>query len=44
VAQLALHGVTVPTALYCADALGLSVLAVFIFRLRTILKTEIVSE
>lgn len=44
VAQLALHGVTVPTALYCADALALSVLAVFIFRLRKILKTEIVSE
>ena len=43
VAQLAINGVTVPTALYCADALALSVLAVFLFRLRKILKTEIVS-
>ena len=41
-AQLCLHGVTLPTALYCADALVLSVLTVFVFRLRRILKTEII--
>ena len=40
IVQLILNGVTVPTALYCADAAGLSVLCVFIFRLRRILKTE----
>lgn len=42
-AQLILHGVTLPTALYCADALLLSVLSFFIFRLRRILKTEVLS-
>ena len=41
VVQLILHGVTLPTALYCADALVLSVLTFFIFRLRKILKTEV---
>ena len=43
VAQLCLHGVILPTTLYCADALALSVLTVFIFRLRRVLKTEIIS-
>ena len=43
VAQLALNGVTLPTGLYCADALALAVLTVFIFRLRRVLKTAVVS-
>lgn len=43
VAQLILNGVSLPAALYCADALALSVLSVFIFRLRRVLKTEIIS-
>ena len=42
--QLILNGVTLSTALYCAAALVLSVLTFFIFRLRRILKTEIISE
>ena len=41
--QLILNGVTLPTALYCADALVLSVLTFLIFRLRRVLKTEIIS-
>lgn len=44
VAQLAINGVRLPTALYCADALALAVVSVFIFHLRTVLKTAIVSE
>ena len=43
VAQLALNGWTLPTGLYCADALALAVLTVFIFRLRRVLKTAVVS-
>lgn len=42
--QLILNGVTLPTALYTADALVLSVLSFLIFRLRRVLKTEIVSD
>ena len=43
VAQLAMNGVQLPTALYGADALVLSAVSIWIFRLRTILKTEIIS-
>ena len=41
--QLILIVVTLPTALYCAAALALSVLTFLIFRLRRVLKTEIIS-
>ena len=43
IAQLILNGVTLPTALYCGAALALSVLTALIFRLRRVLKTEIIS-
>ena len=43
VVQLALNGVQLPTALYCADALALSAVSIWIFRLRSILQTEVVS-
>ena len=43
IAQLILNGVTLPTALYCADTLLLSVLSFFIFRLRRVLNTEVIS-
>lgn len=42
-AQLIINGVTLPTALYCADTLVLSVLCFFIFRLRRVLKTEVIT-